>query len=151
MTTAWNETELMVGFWSRLMSFNLFWPSSKLQHPCAGVDQSDSLGHKKKKKKRENPVLRALQTQIFHFGRFFLSLLKSCNISCFWPKSKKKKKLAENFGKLLRMFFQKKHVLIWWDFCVFKGVIFATREKKKCIKGKKCPDRLTLLGRPVCP
>ena len=109
--------------------------------------------------KKENPVLWARPTQVFHFGRnffFFFSLIKSCKISRFgqswrkfgwnilkisektFPKIKKKKKERK-----------KKTTL---DFCVeilaFWGVIFASRKKTNL---KKCLNRPTLLGKSVRP
>ena len=72
--------------------------------------------------KKENPVLRAWPNQIFHLGRilFFFSLLKSCKISCFWPKSNRIwLKILKNTCEYFFNFFSPKDVRFFWDFCVF--------------------------------
>ena len=82
---------------------------------------------------------------------FFFSLLKLSNFSCFWPKSKKIwlkfLKITEN---IFTKFFSKICQIFCGDFVFFRGFIFETRKEKKNHL-KKCPDRLTLLGRSVRP
>ena len=75
-------------------------------------------------------------TQIFHFGRFFIFiLLKLCKISHFWSNSKKIwLKIFEKNLKYFPYFFFLKKVTFFWDFCVFRGLIFATRKKEKKLK-----------------
>ena len=77
------------------------------------------LGHKKGK-----PCFMGMTDPNFDFGRiffFFFGLLKSCKISPFWSKPKKKR-LAGNFWKELRIllhFFSQKNIRFSWRFlCV---------------------------------
>ena len=101
------------------------------------------LAATKKKKRRENPVLRARPTQIFHFGRFFFTP-KSCKITCFFlPKSK-------HFGWIFLKISQNIFRKIFCKKCQIFFFFFSFRNFHVLgwflLPGKKMPDRPYLAG-----